>query len=289
MLEFRTLLEQVNIDPTDVILVRHTPTEKSLRRVLPWLVVDRPDLFLTWQRTQWQPLEKAMTQMNLMVAFIGQESGTATFAGMTRISGWEVLDFADYNNFPGHRELMERGMTGRSPDMGECLAFNLEPLDHFAEWIGRLVISWPKPYQQWWRKAARGQFPVLAIAEESRFERDLPNWHDLVIDWHQLQNLPRTWRSALSQWRGIYFIYDMELRSGYVGAAYGNDNILGRWRAYAQTGHGGNKGLRQSDPTKFRFSILELTSPAMEAGDVQELEASWKRRLQTREFGLNHN
>jgi hypothetical protein len=57
----------------------------------------------------------------------------------------------------------------------------------------------------------------------------------------------------MAQWRGIYLIWDTSRR---VGSACGADNILGRWRDYARTGHGGNRELRSSDPADLRFSIL---------------------------------
>jgi len=44
-----------------------------------------------------------------------------------------------------------------------------------------------------------------------------------------------------------------------------------------------------SVPADLRFSILQRTSPDMETAEVVELEASWKARLHTREFGLNRN
>ena len=55
------------------------------------------------------------------------------------------------------------------------------------------------------------------------------------------------------------------------------------------TGHGENVGLRQSEATNLRFSILQRTSPDLEPADIIELEATWKARLHTREFGLNRN
>ena len=41
------------------------------------------------------------------------------------------------------------------------------------------------------------------------------------------------WKSALSQWRGVYFIFDATDGKGYVGSAYGSGNLLGRWLNYA--------------------------------------------------------
>ncbi len=289
MLELKNLLELGGLDPAEVLAVRHVPMEKALKKVMPWLVSERPDLFLAYQRIQWKTLEQAMTRARYVASFVGQEAASATFAGIYRIGEWETLDYDGYQRFPGNSELEALGMSGRTPDMPDCLAFELERLDIYADWIGRLVVTWPKPYQQWWRWAARGAFPVSAITLESRFIRAIPAWQDLVLDWTELQALPASWRATLAQWRGIYFIYDSERRSGYVGSAAGEENILGRWQDYANTGHGGNRGLRASSFANLRFSILERTSPDLDVSAVVALEASWKARLHTRDFGLNHN
>ena len=130
---------------------------------------------------------------------------------------------------------------------------------------------------------------MASIDADSRFVRGMPDWQDIVLSWHELKSLPASWSASLAQWRGIYLIYDTARRSGYVGSAYGAENILGRWRNYARSGHGGNRELRSSQPADLRFSILQRTSPDLEPADVIALEASWKERLHTREFGLNRN
>ena len=117
----------------------------------------------------------------------------------------------------------------------------------------------------------------------------MPDWDRLVLEWRELANLPQSWELRMAEWRGVYLITDRSDAKQYVGSAYGADNILGRWRAYAQTGHGGNKLLRGRDPRNFRFSILQRVSPDMDPEHVIALEDSWKTRLQTRELGLNAN
>lgn len=289
MLDFNLLLRQVDIPPDQTLIVRHVPVEKSLRSILPWLAAERPDLWLTYQCIQWETLEKAMARGQFIASFIGQDSGSATFAGLYRIGEATPLDFAGYCTFPGNAELEKLGMSGRPSDMPECLAFDLVALDHYSEWIGHLTISWPRPYQTWWRWAGRGRFPVRTIEPENLFVQPLPDWKDLNLTWNELQSLPSSWQAALAQWRGVYFIYDAGRRAGYVGSAYGAENILGRWLGYARTGHGGNRELRVSNPQDLRFSILQRTSPDSEPSEIIALEGSWKERLHTREFGLNAN
>ena len=111
-----------------------------------------------------------------------------------------------------------------------------------------------------------------------------------MLTWEQLRFLPTTWKSALEQWRGIYYIFDDSVGKGYVGSAYGTDNLLGRWQNYATTGDGGNRLLQQRDPSHFQFSILQVVAQDTKSEDVINLESSWKERLHTRDpYGLNGN
>jgi hypothetical protein len=130
--------------------------------------------------------------------------------------------------------------------------------------------------------------PVLAIHEESALDAAVPEWDAIELTWEQVRVMPTRWRTALSQWRGIYFIYDVSDGKGYVGSASGHDNLLGRWQNYAVAGDGGNVLLKTRDPKNFRFTILQRVSPDMEADTVIQVENSWKKRLHTiRPYGLN--
>jgi hypothetical protein len=261
VLDFVSLLEMAEIDPAHTLIVRHVPVEKSLKRVLPWLVIERPDLWLAYQRIQWESLEKAMTRGRTIASFIGDAAGSAVFAGLYTIGAWERLDAAGYDRFPGNRELMAFGMAGRTTAMPDCLAFELTPHPAYQHWVGHLTIDWPQPYQRWWRWAKPGHFAVRTIEADSRFVPAVPDWREMILSWQELSNLPKAWQAALSQWRGIYLIHDCERGASYVGSAGGSDNIHGRWCDYARSGHGGNRGLKDSKPDQLRFSILERTSP----------------------------
>jgi hypothetical protein len=134
------------------------------------------------------------------------------------------------------------------------------------------------------------KFPIHAVLEESVLNEAMPEWNKCILSWAKLSILPVSWCDKLRGWRGIYYIYDRTDRMGYVGAAYGEDNILGRWEHYAESGHGGNALLRNRSPENFNFSILELVSPNMEPDAGIKLETTWKDRLHTRPpFGLNDN
>jgi len=93
----------------------------------------------------------------------------------------------------------------------------------------------------------------------------------------------------LQQWRGVYLIHDTTDGKGYVGSAYGEQNLYGRWLNYGASGDGGNRLLRNRAAEHFLFSILQRVSPDMEPQQVIAVETSWKDRLHTRQAGLNLN
>jgi len=117
----------------------------------------------------------------------------------------------------------------------------------------------------------------------------MPDWRSLIVEWNEFGILPRSWREELSRWRGVYFILDHSDGKGYVGAAYGPENLYGRWLTYSKCGHGGNAKMKGRNPDDLRFSILQILPHDMNVDEVQQIEKSWKDRLHTREFGLNGN
>jgi len=291
-MNFNHLLADRNIDPTTVIVLRHRAHEPELNKVLPWLAEERPTLFNAYQQTQGPKLEKAMTSASYVASFLGHEPGKALLVGIYSIGETRTLTFEQFWSVPEYIELKAFGMTGWATNQGKnpCLWFDLQLTEDYADWKGRLVIRWPPPERSWWRRAHKNDFTVLSIHEENTLAARKPDWRDIVLTWEELKVLPRSWRSALAEWRGIYFIHDQSDGKGYVGSAYGGANILGRWEGYAKTGHGNNRLLRKRDPRDFKFSILERVSPDMEADLVIRRESGWKERLHTRDpFGLNDN
>jgi len=118
----------------------------------------------------------------------------------------------------------------------------------------------------------------------------MPDWREIELEWEELGVLSPSWKSKLTEWRGIYYIFDTSDAKGYVGSAYGVDNLFGRWENYVKSGSGGNALLRNRDPRSFRFTILQRLSPDEDANDVIQLEGTWKKRLHTRTpYGLNEN
>jgi len=295
------MLTSEGIDPTRVLVFRHRPREPELCRVLPWFAAERHELFNAYQQTQsGVRVENALKSLvggGYVASFIGQDAGRATFVALYDIVSCQPLTRQQYLKLPVYRELRQLGGKAKSWYTKEVEAkrptiqwFELVPKDFYAHWKGKLVVSWPPPERSWWRRAHKNEFSIHAVHEESVFDSQMPPWHKINLSWEELQVLPVRWKALMSQWRGIYFIYDTSGHKGYVGSAYGDSNLIGRWENYGASGHGGNKLLRSRDPANFRFSILERVSPDMPVSEVIALETSWKERLHTyAPAGLNDN
>jgi len=294
-MNFNDLLEKKNIDPEHVLVLRHRPYEPELKKVFLWLAAEKPDVYNAYQQTQGEKLEKVMETMigsGYIASFIGHEPGKALFIGLYSIGTAKPLTFNEYWNIPAYIEMKKYGMKGFTKDdlRRSILWFNLELTDFYASWKGKLIVGWPPPERSWWRRSHRNNFPVISILEESALDGGMPEWNEIILPWDQLNILPSRWREILSQWRGIYYIFDSSDCKGYVGSAYGESNLYGRWISYASKGHGGNTLLKRRDPKNFLFSILQRVSPDMDANDVINIESNWKNRLHTRyPFGLNEN
>jgi GIY-YIG catalytic domain len=290
VMELTDLLRKSGIDPKTTLVFRHRPMEPRLNEFLPLLAAEKPDVFNAYQQTQGEKAERAMLKASHLASFIRHGPGKALFVALYSITGSRSLTRGEFWRLPANIELKGLGMTGISVERGRpsCLCFDLAPTEFYESWKGKLVVGWPPPERSWYRRAHKNSFPILAVLDESALVPAL-EW-TRVFRWAELDNLPRRWQDALSQWRGIYYIFDALDGKGYVGSAYGGDNLLGRWRNYAASGHGGNALLRKRNPRTFEFSILQRLAPDADAEGVILIEGTWKERLHTRRpHGLNDN
>ena len=105
----------------------------------------------------------------------------------------------------------------------------------------------------------------------------------------------RDWRIHLSAVAGIYLIVAEGTGNLYVGSAYGEGGIWGRWRNYARSGDGGDVRLREliesdsSYPQQFRFSVLQTLPKTMAREEVISREVAYKHKLGKRAACLNGN
>jgi hypothetical protein len=177
--------ENTNIDPQEVLVLRHTAKEPRLKKVLPHLAAEKPNVFNAYQQTQGAAVEKAMKRAKFVASFIGHEPGKALFVGLYRVGEVNPLTQEQYWRIPELIEMRDKyGMKGFDAD-GEgrsfILWFDLSLTDVYAPWKGKLIVGWPGREINWSRWAGGAEMPVLAILRESELIKPMPNWKNLAF------------------------------------------------------------------------------------------------------------
>src|SRR5690349_13164949 len=109
------LLRGKGIDPEQVLVLRHRPSEPELNRVLPWLAAERPEVFNAYQQTQGEQLSRTMQGMvgaGYVASFIGRKPRTALFVGLYWIAGSKLVTYKEYWRTPAVIALRAAGMKG---------------------------------------------------------------------------------------------------------------------------------------------------------------------------------
>lgn len=177
------------------------------------------------------------------------------------------------------------------------IGYEFETLSEYEKYFGRLIIKFKNTSQN----MIRNSESVINDCEVSQilpdtFDNDLfPGYDKVNISWDEMCRVLEkdNWKTALQNQKGVYLLTDTSNGKKYVGSAYGENMILGRWRAYVKTGHGGNVGLRQLDfdhiKRNFKYSILDIYKSTTDDQLILERENWWKEILQSRKFGYNEN
>lgn len=94
---------------------------------------------------------------------------------------------------------------------------------------------------------------------------------------------------------GVYLIVDSKTGRQYVGSAYGEDGIRGRWTQYVKNPDGGNKMLKEligddkDYASNFRFTILQTLPRTLTPKEVIKHEVLYKEKLGKGALSLNSN
>jgi hypothetical protein len=177
------------------------------------------------------------------------------------------------------------------------IGYEFETLSEYEKYFGRLIIKFKNTTQNMIRNAESviNACEVSQILPDS-FDNDIfPGYDKVNISWDEMCRVLEkdTWKTALQNQKGVYLLTDISNGKKYVGSAYGENMILGRWRAYVNTGHGGNVGLKQLDfdhiKKNFRYSILDIYKSTTDDQLIIEREYWWKVVLQSIKFGYNEN
>lgn len=224
--------------------------------------------FLNYQNHQ---RNDVFRNVRYVVSFVGESGVLARFVGVFEVLGCEFVNgFYEYamSEIPGYDDLKER-----------------------------VIIRWENPIS--WHQWIRQEMEVQEISPGLHYKR-FTDYFDIILSFNELKEIVENqyadWKISLSAVKGIYLITDTLSGKLYVGSAYGENGLWGRWAEYVATGgHGNNKLLRELLDTDklysrhFQFSILMLLPKTVTADVAIQKEQLFKFKLGTNAFGLNLN
>lgn len=235
--------------------------------------------FYTYQSQQGN---NAFDGLDYIVSFIGEEGTLSRFIGVFKI--------LSRNELP---------QKLRSLDGGQYkFEYGMEEVDGFEELRERVIIDWGKGALQWCQWIYNDK-EVVQIHPGLHYKQ-FTDYYDFILNFDELReilkNQYKDWKQMLTAVKGVYLISDTKTGKLYVGSAYNEDGIWGRWGAYVATnGHGNNKSLKeliQKDEDyarNFQFSLLMTISKSTTNAEIISKEQLYKRKLGTNAFGLNNN
>ena len=280
MLSIIDLLEIKGLDCSrrkSIKLVRHKDRRVDLDALL------RGGHIETYQSIQGSPIFNC----DYVVSFMGLDGSLARLLGVYRVGGHRQVQKADMTTLPC------RDLVGE-----DDIIYELSEVPGFEDFKERLIIDWGNNAISWHQWLT--DKPVVEILPAGR-RKPFPGYLDFVLTHEDLKTIcdnsssNKDWHQALSAVAGIYIIVENKSGVQYIGSAYGKDGILGRWKSYAQSGHGGNAklmaALEEGTFTKenLRFSILRTLPKTLTMTEVVGYESHFKEKLGTRAFGLNLN
>jgi len=274
VITFNDILRSEGIEPTGVRLVRHLDTGRR-----------EPTIYAAWRSSKGRHLVEEYQRIQARRIFrIGD--AVASFVVTPRPRS-ETLFLGLY-----HVTALGKCEPGaRDPIYGTDVAglnrYDLTYDDALARYEERLSIEWGPGTRAWVQGAGRQPKPIRALRDQE--DPPFPGFSKFCIDVDQISGLYSSWQERLREVKGIYLLVDKTTGDQYVGSAKGEESLLARFMAYAQTGHGGNVELRRRKGARYQVGVLEVVNLALPDRRIEEIEASWKRKLLTREFGLNRN
>lgn len=270
MLTFNAILRHEGIDPKRVLLVRHQDTRPG--RTTPYNLWRAGDGSL--ERYQQIQSRNVFAVGHLLATFVATPAKDTLFIGLYRVEGVGIVP----------PNTIDPGTQAAPPD--GCNFYDIHRDERLSEYAGHLVIDWGQGFLSWVQHAAPKagrEKAVLAIRADIR-EEPFPGFSHFRWNIDEITAVPLTWQSVLKSVKGVYLLVDKETGKQYVGSAKGEESLWGRFQDYAANGHGGNVELRRLGRRPYQVTVLEVVNS--DTG-IERTEEAWKRKLLSREFGLN--
>jgi len=193
--------------------------------------------------------------------------------------------------------LFHIGEVTKDLDILDGVGYEYKEVKEYQKYVGRLVVKFKNKAQTMIRNAESviDDCHVSQILPET-FDNDIfPGYDKVNLSWTEMNRVleKANWQTALQNQKGVYLITDISNGKKYIGSAYGENMILGRWKSYIQNGHGGNIGLKKLSfdyiKNNFKYSILDIYKSTTIDTLIIDRENWWKEVLQSRRFGYNEN
>lgn len=228
-----------------------------------------------------------------ILSFLGQEQTKALYIGAYKVIEKSMFD-KQINQVPDkypYMEILDKPLN----------YYHLERISLLDDLIDRLVIDWGNATRSWYQWLSNDKPKSVVEVLPTGYIRDFPGFDDVLLTFDELNTIisnpdsNRIWHTMLSSVAGVYLITDLLDGNQYIGSASGKNGILGRWKNYTESFHGGNKkliSLLQREPNRykwFQYSILRTLPKSLTNTEVITYEQKYKQKLGTRAFGLNAN
>ena len=193
--------------------------------------------------------------------------------------------------------LFHVGRITKDLEVQNGIGYDYEQLTEYDKYVGRVIVRFKNTVQTMIRNA-ESVIDDCIVAEilPDTYDNDLfPGYEKVSIKWSDLQRVlyKQSWKTALENQKGVYVITDTSNGKQYVGSAYGEKMMWGRWQSYITNGHGGNTSLKELSfdhiKNHFTYSILDIYKSSTNDQVIIDRESWWKEVLKSREFGYNNN
>ena len=251
LLRFSDLLVRANIAPEKTLLIRHTLSNKVFKKCYD----ENESMIMTFTREQDCGFSNGF---DYWAVFVSDHGTMSKFYGLFRVG----------ESVPNTKELKPAGYEAVDPNsfQGNRAFYELERVESLKAYENRLIIEWGNNVRNWFQKGTNEK-GIIAIQSDEMFS----GYEEVILSFQELEKIIgnptiyKDWYTALSSVYAVYLIVDKKSGKQYVGSAYGDNGLWGRWSEYVRTKHGKNEELEKllrEDPEgyrNFQFTILQIS------------------------------
>ena len=176
----------------------------------------------------------------------------------------------------------------------------LKPLKELEELINRVEIDYE--HKQGWSRTSFDEVTISALYPKENFRKvkEFTSYENVYLSYEELKEIVDNgyldYKLPLKSINAIYMIVDKSSGKQYIGSAYGEDGLYGRWHSYIYTEGTGNNLMLEELKIKnekhyinYTFHILRVLPKSISIDEVIKLETKYKDMYLTKIYGLNKN